>query len=573
MALVTTVPHPEATPPYVDVTVTWDSDGQVTLTRRDPDRAWPVRGAEPIAVTAGQSVTVRDFECPFGVDVHYQAGAGPVGVAEQGFTRLIPTAYYPNDQEWSTLKGAAWLRHLAIPQLSMAIDLANAESPVFAQTRTVAPVLNRPSPIVLADGRRKNPTSTLDIRTWSLEEADKFRALLADNSTLLLDVPAGERWGITHWWVSVGDVTEERLIQEWAPFEGRVFHLPVEIVDRPAGGVIYPSCCYWTEQRGLVSYLQLPEHRPTYGDMASCGLGNTGDDDSGDPDVPAPVALDDVTETNNLGAFGSTSTTMTPGGPAPDQQGQATFNHQTYPFIVCSSTAYFEASKTYTISGETFYLTPDANPNTITQTVMAVPGPDPATSGGIVLDSHGRTNVDSYANLYYEGSGPGGYPTFSPPADGVYTITCVLTGTGTFSSAFTGYTRWLMSFSANTPGTTTTTTTPGDAITLRSYPNLTAGKTYRVDAQEMLTAGDQTVYLALKWHYGATDDATMKTANVIYTLPCPPGGNYTVSPGTDTFIPAQSGVHEFALHAYSAGIFSDSTDTYNPRLIRVFEAT
>lgn len=260
-------------PPRVRVDWQVENDGDVRIFALHSGQSVPVRGAEPIReVLAGTSGAVYDYECPFGIPVRYLIVAGGGSRAVSPAVVLNPSAFYPNDQDWSTDRGAVWLRHLSIPQLSLPIDLANAESPVFKQARSVVDVLNRRSPIVVSDGRRKQLTSTLDIRTWSEEESARIREILADNSVLLLSVPAGERWGITHWYVAVGDVTEERLWQEWAPFEGRVFHLPVEVVDRPVGGTVYPDCSYWSEQRNTSSYFDLNEKHHTYAAMTSCDV-------------------------------------------------------------------------------------------------------------------------------------------------------------------------------------------------------------------------------------------------------------------------------------------------------------
>lgn len=303
---------PEATPPRVSVTFTWGTGTEVTLTRRDTDVSRPVRGAEPLTVTASQAVTVVDFEAPFGVPVRYQA-VGADGTSAVGETvTLDPSAWYPNDQDWTTSRGAVWLRHLTRPTLSMPVDLVNAESPVFKQTRTVVDVLDRRTPIVLTDSRRKQLTSTVDIRTWSLEEAARLRELCADNTVLLLSVPAAERWGLTQWYVAVGDLTEERLWQEWAPFEGRVFHLPVEVVDRPAGGVVYPACCYATALNTLVSYLDVLAAWPNYASFAACTAVDadpgTGGGGGGGGLVYVQVAGDSYSD--NLGSIDAPTVTM-----------------------------------------------------------------------------------------------------------------------------------------------------------------------------------------------------------------------------------------------------------------------
>ena len=306
MAFVTVTPMPDATPPRMRVQLGWDTTTEVTVSRRDTDRSRPVWGAEPLSVDGGTGPLLYDYECPFGLPVVYEATGADGTFAVSESTVLSPTAFYPNAEGWSTERGAVWLRHLTNPVLSMPIDLANAESPVFKQTRSVVDVLNRRTPIVVSDGRRKELTSTLDVRTWSLDEAAQLRALCADNSVLLLTVPAAERWGITQWYVSVGDLTEERLWQEWAPFEGRVFHLPVEVVDRPAGGNVYAECSYWSIGNGVPSYLALAENHNNYAALASCtAYVDLGGDGGQQPDPP----LAEYRSTSNLGTLSGTTVT------------------------------------------------------------------------------------------------------------------------------------------------------------------------------------------------------------------------------------------------------------------------
>lgn len=289
MSTISAAPVADGTPPAVQIGFAVDTDGPVRITRRDPDKSRPVRGVDPQTYTAGTVANVYDYEAPFGVPVTYElVGSTRRDHVTAGPVTLNPSAWYPNDQGWSTDRGACWLRHLTKPPLSMPIDLSNSDALTFTQTRSVAEVLNRRDHVVLSDARRKAATTTLDIRVWSLEEGQALRELLADNTAVLLSVPAAERWGFTNHYVTCGDLTEERLVQEWAPFEYRVFHLPVEEVERPAGGVVYPACCYWAEARPEPDYLAMNGRYDTYAAMTACQA-NTPDPDP-DPDTDAPKA-------------------------------------------------------------------------------------------------------------------------------------------------------------------------------------------------------------------------------------------------------------------------------------------
>lgn len=556
-------------PPRVDLQVLLDESDYFSITRRDPDRARTVRGAELLSCEAGGVVAISDYESPFATPVVYQViSSSNVVLAQSPSVRLDPPII-DYAVAGTTQLTAVWLRHLTIPRRSMPIDLTNVETPTLAQTRTVESVIGRPDPIVLTDGRRKSPTSTIDIRTWTLDERDRLLRLLGDNSTLLLTVPAEVGWGVTSCYVTVGDVSEERLWQEWAPFAGRVFHLPVEYGDAPVGGRMDLGCTYRSVAEQAVCYVDFDGLFGSYALLGSCGGGVTPD-----PDAPDPTLVDDATATNNLGQFGSIATTSTAETKtSPTHSGQFSLTHQSYPFVLVSATATFFAAHTYQFVGSVLYVSPDGG-GTITQTLRAVPGDEPDTSGGYVIDVQTRTVANGdYVNIYYGGSGA--WPTWSPPDDGEYTITAYLTGTGTFSTGSPGYSPYTLTFDVYTPGSTTSTVTPGAAITHRSYPTLTAGTTYRIDAQEVIGAGDAPAHLALKWAVGTVSDDTMKaSANQIGgALPIGANATYTVSPGTDSFLADQDGVYEFALYAYSDGIFTDGTDSSNPRFIRVYEVS
>lgn len=354
-------------PPRVLLSLAWDiDDTDVTITRRDPDGPRPVRGAEPLHLPAGSTTwTGYDYEAPFGPSVVYEA-RGADGTTVTGGPVTCTPGYYPNNQGWTGTHGAVWLRHLTNPALSMPIDLANAESPAYGQTQTTVAVLNRASPIVLTDTRRKNPTTTLDVRVWSQAEADALRELLSDNSVLLLGVPASQKWGLAHSWIAVGEVTEERLIQEWAGFEPRVFHLPVQIVDRPVGGALYPSCCYWWVDRRAVTYLQVAEQYATYAELAACTAPT--------PTPDTSVLMLEVTSDVNGGAFADGTST-----------------------VLLAGTVTLVAGTVYWFSGSSWF----ADGATLEVSVRYLPGvvATPGATAGILGVTTGQVTTDAVAHL------------------------------------------------------------------------------------------------------------------------------------------------------------------------------
>lgn len=130
----------------------------------------------------------------------------------------------------------AWLVHPGVPGLSVKLNKITGLAPrVSVVNRGVFQPYGRKTPIVVSDGRRKAPTSQLQVRTSSLAEKTAMNALLDDASVLLLNIPASLGWGVANEYVSLGDVEEARQLDEGAdPY--RVWTAPYQVVDRPIGG-------------------------------------------------------------------------------------------------------------------------------------------------------------------------------------------------------------------------------------------------------------------------------------------------------------------------------------------------
>jgi hypothetical protein len=569
-------------PPFMEVTVTWDYDSvNVTLVRNDPDGvARPVRGAEPRHLGVGvTSFTVDDYEAPHGQEVTYTAMQGSVTTTSPAAVCVPP--YYTNDQGWVSTLPSVWLKHLTIPALSMQIDLASAESPAFAQTRSVTAVLNRPSPVVLADARRKNPTTTLDVRTWSLEEADRLRALLADNSVLLLDVPGSAGWGIVHWYVAVGDVTEERLWQEWAPFPGRVFHLPVEVVDRPAGGKVYPACCYWSQQQRAGTYAGFDTLVPTYANLSACVNSGGGGGGGNGPDVGAVVGSG--SETSNQGVYGSITTAPGPETTASPTTGfSGKYTSQAVPFVFESLTDYFSPAHSYQLIGDANYVGANTDGNMVFA-LVAVPGTSPATSpgaSGVTILTKTKTGVSGGGYTNQDTAGNSGYVTWTPPAAGTWTVAWVLQSApgGTWSTPdWRDSSFGSLSTTVYRPGTPVTTVTPYDGITATlTVPNLAAG-VYTISAAQWLTnsptAGTVTIDMDIFALQGGGDSAAALRADgsSIGAITSADLDGTTKATAVQYFYNGYPGATwEFGIRLTGYGArFSDATDAGHPRTLTV----
>lgn len=249
---ITVAPHPEATPPRVDLTVTWTGAVNVAVHRNDPDGvARPVRDADPVTLTDGVW-TGSDYESWFDVEHTWQVFGDDSTRATSTPGRLTPEL--------------PWLRHTAIPSRSVPVDLVSQAAPTTTLARSVLAPIGRHTPIVISDGTRRAPSTSYGVRTWSLEEGAALTALLADGAVLLLDVPVGWRWGVTHEYLAIGDVTQTRLWEEWAPFEGRMWELPADLVDRPTGSLV-TGRTYLTAATGYTSYAAWADKYPTYGHL------------------------------------------------------------------------------------------------------------------------------------------------------------------------------------------------------------------------------------------------------------------------------------------------------------------
>lgn len=208
-------------PPRVDLSLSWTGAEEITIQRVDPDgRTRPVRNAEPADLTSG-AWTGADYESWFGESTVYQATSGSATIDAAAVSLDVDTV---------------WLRHPGTPTLSQQIRFEGWSDLVRPVTQAVLEPLGRLYPIVITDGKRKSPRTTMTVRALTLTELDEVLALFADAAVLLLDVPPGKGYGITHHYIAAGDLTEARLNPGIYASETRTLTMPVIVVDRPAGG-------------------------------------------------------------------------------------------------------------------------------------------------------------------------------------------------------------------------------------------------------------------------------------------------------------------------------------------------
>ena len=215
-----------------------------------------MRLTEPATLVAGVW-SGYDYESPFGLAVTYTAVATspPDTVTSSAVTLAV------NDP---------WLRHPGVPSLSVKILATRFRKDSLATrsratSRATFTPLGRSMPIVVTSGARPSPVTEIAVRTDTAGERDAVWDLMEDESILLLDIPPALGWGVTHEYVSIGDVTEARLA-DWGSELRRWFSLPYIVVDRPAGG-LQAQFTYADVLAAHATYSQVKTRYNTYANL------------------------------------------------------------------------------------------------------------------------------------------------------------------------------------------------------------------------------------------------------------------------------------------------------------------
>lgn len=217
-------PQLATTPPSYRVTVSETgspSVGSVTVLRTDPDGLTrPVRTTDggPLPISGG-TATVTDNEVPFGVPVTYS-------IAVNNNPTIAGNLQVPE----------AWLIHLGVPSKSVMLptiaELTDREQDTAA---VVLQPMDRPRPLTIAGSSRPSETGGLVVQTSTSSELVAMRALLDDDSVLLFNVPPSLGYLEPTAYVSIGRARAARLV-DYGPEQRRLWTLPYQVVDRPAGG-------------------------------------------------------------------------------------------------------------------------------------------------------------------------------------------------------------------------------------------------------------------------------------------------------------------------------------------------
>lgn len=208
MPVLTITPQPANNPPRILLQVTGETGAFgspaniVTVVRRNTDgSSYTVRTGNPGTVIGG-AWTGYDYESPFGLGGTYTV-TPDVGFPVSGSVAAL--------REYGVQQ--PWLIHPGIPALSMPITVARpGPVPVSDINQGVFNVLGRKDAVVRTDGVRKSPTLTLTVSTYTWDEEDDFAKLIDDASTLLLQITYPEWERSKFWWVSIGQVTPQQMV-------------------------------------------------------------------------------------------------------------------------------------------------------------------------------------------------------------------------------------------------------------------------------------------------------------------------------------------------------------------------
>jgi hypothetical protein len=125
--------------------------------------------------------------------------------------------------------------------------------------------MGRANAVVFTDGARKGADSSFTILTTSDTQRTAIESLLADASTLLLNIPVALGYNIKSRYVAIGDVdygpVVDKVVESWFTMT-----LPFSTVDRPAGGV--QSSRTWSDiLAGYGSWSAVLAQYKTWGDL------------------------------------------------------------------------------------------------------------------------------------------------------------------------------------------------------------------------------------------------------------------------------------------------------------------
>lgn len=229
-----------------DLILQWDSLG---LTITSPTGSWYIPGV---------------FD-PSGGYIQ----AGGTGSSVPGFTLTSLGSSTPFSGSASTTLSIndAWLIHPSQPTLSIPIqkgpggdfslrslEASSGESKTSKAASTIHEPVGRRRPVVITHGPRQADDWTMVIYAKTIGAKDAVRAIVDDQTPLLLRAPSTIAWDLPDDWYSIGDVEVQRLTSPIIN-EMTLVTLPLTPVDEP----IVRQGALWTYGSDLAA-------NPTYAD-------------------------------------------------------------------------------------------------------------------------------------------------------------------------------------------------------------------------------------------------------------------------------------------------------------------
>lgn len=205
------------------ITLTWTGVTSATVSRVAADGSVSaVRNADPAALIAGVWIGT-DYEATMGETFSYRA------TSDQA-----PGVELTSPQLFIASNGRTMLKHPGRPALNSVIRVETAPNLTRPVTQGVFDVLGRSTPVATSM-RRGSARGELKLTTFDEDERSALLLLTDDGTPLLLQTP--ENYGIGNVYVSVGELSEERVTgmgYEWA----RRWSLPFVVVGRPVGDAL-----------------------------------------------------------------------------------------------------------------------------------------------------------------------------------------------------------------------------------------------------------------------------------------------------------------------------------------------
>lgn len=202
------------------VEVSLPGAASVTVTRVSSAGTSVLRTANPAPAPGGTAV-VFDYEAPGDTPVAYRAVSNTGAAAASA-----PVTWSPD---------RVWLRHPGVPALSVAPTVENLTDLSQPASLSLIDVIGRDLPVPSSDGARRALRGTLSLLLQERAERAALLRLVSRVAVLLLDVPDGWGWEITHAYVAFGDLTPSNPVQNGRQ-PVRLWSWPFWVVGAPSGG-------------------------------------------------------------------------------------------------------------------------------------------------------------------------------------------------------------------------------------------------------------------------------------------------------------------------------------------------